>query len=739
MSFSLANFGDVRDRNRVFEAIVAFRSQNYVLTGEAEPERLAGRQVTSGFFDTLRVQPVLGRAFGAEEDRAGAERVALLSEGLWGRRYGADPGILGRSLVLDNEPYTVIGVLPATLHNTFRQAEVWTSLGRLEDRLGGAERRGNHPGIYVIGRLAPGVGVEQARADVTGIARRLAEQYPESNARQSMTLRPALDAVVGPLRPALLVLLGAVAFVLLIACANVANLLIARAAARAKEIAVRSALGAGRVRVVRQLLTESVLLSLAGGTAGVALGYAGIRALKAMLPSNTPRLDEVGLDASVLCFTFVVAVATGLVFGVLPALQATRTDSAETLKEGARGSSGGPGRQRLRGLLIVGEVSLALVLLVGAGLMLKSFLQVLEADPGFEPEGAMTLSLSLPQAKYEKPEQRAAFFEQVLDRLGSVPGIQAFGSTAPLLGSWQTAFSVEGRPEPAPGQHPSTDITRASPGLIRAMGMRLVRGRDFTPMDRDGQPPVCIVDETMARTWWPDADPLGQRLRLGSGSANDNPWMTVVGVVAHVKNYGVDQESRVETWVPYLQNPVGFATLVVRTQGDPAPVTAAVRSLVRSVDPDVPVFSVRTLEEVVAEGRVAKRLSAQLLAGFAGLALLLAAIGIYGVMSYTVTQQTLDIGIRLALGAGRTDILRMVVGRGMRLAGLGVAIGMGLALALAFGLAPALSPLLFRVSSTDPPTFAAVPMLLVAVALLACWLPARRALRIDPVRALRWE
>jgi putative ABC transport system permease protein len=641
--------------------------------------------------------------------------------------------------VLDNEPYTVIGVLPAALHNTFRQAEVWTSMGRLEDRLGGTKNRGNHPGIYVIGRLKPGVSVEAARADVVGIAKRLAEQYPDSNARQSMTLKPALDAIVGPLRPALLVLLGAVAFVLLIACANVANLLIARAATRGKEIAVRSALGAGRGRVVRQLLTESLLLSLAGGVAGVALAWAGIVALKAALPTNAPRLDEVGLDASVLAFTFAVAVATGLVFGLLPALQATRTDGAEALKQGGRGSSGGPGRRRARAALIVAEVSLALVLLVGAGLMLKSFLHVLDADPGFEPSGALTLTVSLPQAKYGEPEARRAFFEQVLERLDGVAGVEAYGSTAPLLGGWQTSFSVEGRPEPAPGQQPSTDITRVSPGLIRAMGMRLVRGRDFTTLDRDGQPLVCIVDETMAASWWPGEDPLGKRLRLGSGKDNENPWMTVVGVVGHVKNYGVDEDSRVETWVPQLQNPVGFATLVVRSEGDPTALTAAVRSVVQAVDPDVPLFAVRTLSDVVAEGYVAKRLSAQLLAGFAALALLLAAIGIYGVMSYSVTQQTLEIGIRVALGAERRDILRMVLAQGMRLAGLGLAIGFAAALALALGLAPALSSLLFRVSSTDPPTFAAVPMVLAGVALLACWLPARRALRVEPMRALRHE
>jgi putative ABC transport system permease protein len=739
MSFSVANFEDLLDQNRVFESLFAVRSQDYVLTGEGEAERLAGRQVTSGFFDTLRVRPVIGRAFTPEEDRPGAERVALLGEGLWLRRFGGDPGVLGHRLVLDGEPYTVVGVLPDTLHSAFRQAEIWTSLGRLADRLGGPARRGSHPGIYVLARLAPGVDVARARTAVKGLAARLAAQYPGTNAGQSMTVEPALRTLVGPLRPALLILLGAVAFVLLIACANVANLLLARAASRQKEIAVRSALGAGRGRVVRQLLTESVLLALAGGTLGLAVAAAGMSALRAVLPDRAPRVGEVALDGTVLAFTFLVALGTGILFGLLPALQTARVDSAQTLKEGGRGGSGGPGRQRLRSFLIVSEVSLALVLLVGAGLLVKSFLRVLGADPGFEPEGTLTLTVSLPPSSYDEPAKRAAFFDRVLEGLEGIPGVRAYGSTAPLLGHWQTSFTVEGQPEALPGQAPSTDITRVSPGLVRAMGMRLVRGRDFTARDREGRPLVCIVDETMAATYWPGEDPLGRRLRLGSGKDNDKPWLTVVGVVAHVKNYGVDHDSRVETFVPYRQDPLSFATLVVRTPGDPAALAGAVRGVVRSVDPDVPVFSVRPLADVVADEHVAKRVAAQLLGAFAVLALLLAAIGIYGVMSWAVTQRTREIGVRVALGAGRADILRMVLAHGMRLAGVGLAVGLGLAFALARGLGHVLGTLLFGVSPTDPPTFSAVPVLLAAVALLACLLPARRALRVDPVRALHYE
>jgi putative ABC transport system permease protein len=739
MSFSLANFEDLRDQSRVFEALFAFRGQDYVLTGEGEAERLSGQQVTSGFFETLRLHPVLGRAFTPDEDRPGAERVALLGEGLWLRRFGADPGVLGRRLVLDGEPYTVVGVLPDALHSTFRTTEIWTSLGRLGDRFGGAEHRGNHPGIYVLARLALGVDTARARTEVKTLAQRLATQYPATNAGQSMTVEPALQTLVGPLRPALLILLGAVALVLLIACANVANLLLARAASRQKEIAVRCALGASRGRVVRQLLTESVLLAFAGGTLGLGVAAGGMTALRAVLPERAPRVGEVALDGAVLAFTFLVALGTGILFGLLPALQTARVDSAQTLKEGGRGGTAGGRRQRIRALLVVSEVSLALVLLVGAGLLLKSFVHVLRADPGFEPEGALTLTVSLPPASYDAPAKRAAFFDRVLEGLERVPGVEAYGSTAPLLGHWQTSFTAEGQPEAPPGQAPSTDITRVSPGLIRAMGMRLVRGRDFTDRDREGQPLVCIVDETMADTYWPGANPLGRRLRLGSGAKNDRPWLIVVGVVAHVKNYGVDQESRVETFVPNRQDPLGFAILVLRTRGDPAALASAARDVVRSVDADVPVFSVRPLADVVAEEYVAKRVSAQLLGAFAVLALLLAAVGIYGVMSWAVTQRTQEIGVRVALGAGRADILRMVLTHGMRLAGIGLAVGLGLAFILARGLDHALGTLLFGVSPTDPPTFSAVPVVLGVVALLACVLPARRALGVDPVRALHYE
>ncbi len=739
MSFSVANFNDVRDQNNVFESIVAFRSQSYVLTGGDEPERLNGRQVTAGFFSTFRSSPLAGRAFSADEDKPGAERVALLGEGFWTRRFARDPGVIGKPLMLNGESFTVIGVLPGTMHGTWRTFDVWTSLGRLEDQIGGPANRGNHPGIYVVARRKPGVSVEQARANVVTIAKALAEQYPQQSARQSMTVAPLLDAVVGNLNVMLPMLLGAVGFVLLIACANVANLLLARAATRQREIAVRTAMGAGRQRVIRQLLTESVLLALVGGLLGIGLAFGGVRALVAISPANTPRIGEVTVDSAVLGFTLAISVLTGLLFGLAPAIQASRPDVAETLKEGGR-SAGGAGRHGVRSALVIAEVSLALVLLVGAGLMLKSFQRVLDADPGFRTENVLTLSVSLPQVKYPDAPKRTAFHQQALEKIRALPGVETAGATLPLLGGWQTGFSVEGEPPPLPGQLPSTDITRVNADYFRAMGVRLIQGRYFTEQDVDGQLPVCIVDERMVQAKWPNVDPLGKRMRFGApGPQNNNPWMTVVGVVAHVKNYGVDQDSRVETYVPYMQNPVGSITFVLKTAADPGSLTPAVRAAVASVDPNLPIFGARPLEEIISDGRAQRRMAAQLLGAFSALALVLAAVGIYGVMSYAVTQRAHEIGIRMALGAQKGDVLQLILGHGMTLAGAGLGIGLALALGLALWLRAWLTTMLFRVSHTDPPTYFFVPLLLAAVALLACYIPARRALRVDPMVALRYE
>jgi putative ABC transport system permease protein len=732
MSFSIANLKDVRDQNTVFESLVGYNGQNFVLTGEGSaPERVSGRQVTSPFLSVFRRQPVLGRGFRAEEDRPGAEGVAMLSEGFWERRFGRDPNVVGRRLLLNGEPFTVIGIVPRDLHGSWKTVEVFTPLLRLEDRIGGENNRGNHPGIYVVARLQPGVGEDAARTELKAIAARLAEQHPSSNARQSMTLESLHDSFVGDLRPALLLLAGAVVLVLLIACANVANLLLARAGNRAKEIAVRGALGAQRGRIVRQLLTESVLLAVCGGALGIVLAYAGVRGLVATLPANVPRADEIRVDGIVLGFTALLAVATGLLFGLAPAWRTSRADVQETLRESGRGTPG-PAHHRTRNALVVGQVSLALILLVGAGLLLRSFVRVMAADAGFRPEGVLTASVPLPDSRFPDEKRRAAAVRQVVERLRGLPGVTAASAALPLLGGWQSSFRVEGRPDPLPGQAPSADITRATPGYFDAMGVPVREGRVFDERDHADAPKVAIVDETFVREQFGGASPMGKRIRFGSDSP-DTPWMEIVGVVGHVKNYGVDEDSRVEVYLPFEQSPVFAAVLVVRAEGDPAALSGPMREALREVDPELPMYAVRTLEEIVSDRTAQRRLAVTLITVFAALALALAAVGIYGVMSYAVAQRTQEIGIRMALGAERREILRMVLRHGTLMAVSGVLLG----LAAAFVLARLITSLLFQTSAADPPTFSLVPLLLIAVAVLACYVPARRATRVDPLVALR--
>jgi putative ABC transport system permease protein len=743
MSFSLPNLKDVRDRNRVFESLFGYNSANFILTSQgADAERLNGHQVTSGLFATLRKEPILGRGFGPEEDKPGAEGVVLLAEGFWERRFGRDPKIVGQTLTLSGESFTVIGVMPRTLHGSWRTIDVFTPLLRLEDRIGGEDNRGNHLAINVIGRLKPGVTVGAARTDVVGIAKQLAEAHPKTNARQSMTVEPLLATFVADLRPALMLLLGAVVFVLLITCANVANLLLARSAERHREIAVRMALGGERWRLLRQLLTESVLLSLGAGVLGVLLAFWGVRGLVASLPANVPRADEIGLNAQVLTFTLLVSLLTGLLFGIAPAWKTLRTDMHDTLKEGGRGMVG-LGGHRLRNGLVVAEVSLSLILLVGAGLLLRSFFGVIQADAGFRPEGVLTASIPLPQSRAVAGRQsggmppdhpkRAATMERVLEHVRALPGVESAAATVPLLGGWLSGFVLEGKPEGPPGPFALVDIARVSPDYFRAMGIRVLQGRVFDERDRTDAPLVCMVDERFVQAHWPGENPVGKRIKFGDPSIKD--WMEVVGVVAHVKNYGVDEESRVEVYLPFLQNSAGAFTLVMRSAGDAAALTSALRSAVRAVDPELPVYSARTLDELVSDRTAQRRLAVLLISVFAALALLLAAVGIYGVMSYAVIQRTQEIGIRMALGAEREHIVRMVLRSGTVMALCGVGIG----LVTALGLARLITTLLFQTSPADLPTFSVVPLVLLGVALLACYLPARRATKVDPSIALRYE
>jgi putative ABC transport system permease protein len=552
MSFSVANLKDVRDLNTVFESLVGANGQNFILSGEgAEAERLNGRQVSSGVFATLRKAPVRGRAFTADDDKPGAEPVAMLGEGFWERRFGRDPAVVGRRLVLSGEPFTVVGIMPKTLHGSWKTADVFTPLLRLEDKIGGESNRGNHPGIYVIARLKPGITEERARTEVKAIAARLAEQHPSSSARQSMTLESLHRSYVGDLRPALMLLLVAVAFVLLIACGNVANLLLARAAGRQKEIAVRRALGAPRGRLLRQLLTESVLLAGLGAVLGVVLAYWGVRGLVASLPANVPRADEIRVDGVVLAFTGALAVFTGLLFGIAPAWKISSGGVQTALREEGRGTVG-PAHHRLRNTLVVVEIALSLVLLVGAGLLVRSFVQVLGADAGFRPEGVLVASLPLPATRFPEEPKRAAFVRQLVERVRALPGVQVASAGVPLLGGWQSSFTLEGRPEPPPGQLPSADIARVTPDYFRAMAVRVLQGRVFSERDTAEAPPVAVVDETFVRAHYPGESPLGKRLRFGSSHSPDAKakWLEIVGVVGHVKNYGVDQDSRVEVYCP---------------------------------------------------------------------------------------------------------------------------------------------------------------------------------------------
>jgi putative ABC transport system permease protein len=531
--------------------------------------------------------------------------------------------------------------------------------------------------------------------------------------------------------------MGAVGFVLLIACANIANLLMARAAERQKEIAVRVAMGAGRWRLARQLLTESLLLALMGGALGLLVAVWASDALVTQAPSNVPRIQDVQMDGLVLFFNLGVALFTGLFFGIFPALQVSRTDVHETLKEGGRGGGAGIGRRRMRSVLVVGEVAVSLILLVGAGLMLRSFYNVLNAPPGVQPEGVLTASFNLPSTRYDNDAKIRVFVQQVLEKARALPGVEYAAFKNPLLGGWQTSFMVEGRPVPLPGQFPSVDIGRITPDALKVMGTRLLKGRYFTDQDTESSPPVCIVDETFVRTYYPNEDPLGKRITLGGpvGPGETQIWWTIVGVAEHVKHYGVDQPSRVEMYIPFAIRPNTGGNFILRAKGDPANQTTALREAVLSVDPEVPIYNTRTLVSIAEDATAQRRLTVILMGSFAALALLLAAVGLYGVMSYSVTQRHHEIGIRMALGAQRTDVFRLVVGQGLLLAFFGLAIG----IASAAYLTRFVESMLFQVKVTDWLTYAMIPILLGTVAFLACYVPARRATRVDPMVALRYE
>jgi predicted permease len=736
MSISMADFNDWRASNSVFENMTAYNANSAVLTGDGNSENLPIRQITSQLFPTLGIQPILGRALTPDDDKVGAAPVVLLSDGFWARRFARDPKVIGKTLTLDGEIFTVVGVLPSSkFHGSWPRYSAFTSLWRLEDQLGGEKQRDSHPGIYGIARMKPGVTLQQARAELSDIAAHLEKKYPQSNTGIGITVDSLLNAYVGDIRPALLVLMAAVGFVLLIACANIANLSLSRTTERNREMAIRTALGAGRLRLMRQLLTESILLALIGGSLGLLIAYSVTAAVSKVSTSSVPRIDTVTIDGTVLLFTLAISLLTGFFFGIFPAWQASRADVHETMKEGGRSGTASAGKKRIRSFLVVAEVSISLVLLVGAGLMIKSFYRVLQADPGFNSTGVLTAGFSLPNAQYKDAADQRRFMTALATKLESIPGVQAAGIKLPLLGGFQTSFMIEGKPKPEPGKGPSTDISRITPGALQAMGIPLLQGRYFTAADNETSEPVCIVDVMMAQTEWPGENPIGKHVAVSGPVSNPNnpEWMKVVGVVAHTKNYGVDQPSRVETYRPIAQNPLGFGSIVLRAQGNPAGMAGPARDAILSIDPNVPLSQIRELGEIVDENVAPRRLSVLLLSAFATLALVLSAVGIYGVMSYMVTQRTQEIGVRIALGAQRFDIMLLVLRNGMAL----LLVGLGIGLAGAFALSRFLQSLLFEVKSTDIMTFASVPVLLAAVAFLACYLPARRATLVDPVVALR--
>jgi len=728
---ALANLADWRAQSQSFGRLAAYETADFSLTGGDEPERLFGLNVTANYFKVIGVPAAQGRDFRDDEDRPGAPRVAIISHGFWQRRFAAGPNILGQTIKLNSESYNVIGIMPAGFAFPYSTVEVWTPM-RVEPA---TVNRGQHY-YRSVARLKPGVRLEQARAEMDTIARRLEKQYPGTNTDVGIRLVPLQKELVGDEQSRLLTLFGAALFVLLIACANIANLLLAQAAGRASEMAIRSALGARRGRLARQVLSESVLLALLGGGVGALAAVWGVKALLAINPGGAAPWVQFGVDRAALGFTLLISLLTGIGFGLVPALQCSRPDLNETLKGGSRGAAGLRSK-RLRGALIVAETALALALLVGGGLLLRSLWRLQQVSPGFNPEHLLTMQLALPRAKYPENQQRARFFEQMVERVAALPGVKAAAVTSllPFSGSNSaSSFQIIGRPPLPRGHTLDTNRRTVSANYFQTLGVRLTRGRDFDRRDTAQAPGVVIINEAMARKFWPGEDPIGQRLTFNSSTEYE-----IIGLVSDVKHTRLQQENEPEAYTHYQQLPARRMDLAARGDAlaghDPASLIAGIRHAVREVDPEQPVYNIRTMEQRLSHSIAPQRFIALLLSLFAAVALILAAVGIYGVMSYAVAQRTHELGVRMALGAPPRDVLKLVVGQGMKLALAGVGIG----LAAAFGLTRLMKGLLFGVSALDPLTFIAVALLLAGVALIACYLPARRAMRVDPLTALRRE
>ncbi len=731
---SPANFLDWQNQASAFTGMAAMVERSFNLTGVGEPERLDGRRVSANLFDLLGVPALLGRTFVPGDDRPGTH-VVLLSYSLWQRRFGSDRSVIGRALTLNGESYTVIGIMPRFVQLpgfANRNDQVWVPIAFPPEE---AAQRGNHF-LEVIARMKPGITLKQAQAEMDTIAARLAQQYPDYNTRTGAVVVPLHEQVVGDIKPALLILLGAVGFVLLIACANVANLLLARAAVRQKEIALRLALGASRSRLTRQFLTESVLLAVFGAGLGLLLALGGIRILKTFIPATISQVQTINIDARVLIFTAFIAVVTGIAFGLAPALQASHLNLNDTLKEGGRDAGGGSKGNRLRGLLVIGEVAVSFVLLIGAGLLINSFFHLRKLEPGFRVDHLLTMKVDLSEVKYPDRERRAVFFDEVIQRVRALPGVQsaAVAGNLPLTYNGDSMnISVEGVPDPAPDQRPDVIFRATGPGYFGTMAIPIIRGRDFTDQDKADSKNVVVISEKTAQHFWPGQDPIGRRLKPGSSTSN-TPWREVIGVVKDVRQNDFIAAPKMQMYFTYRQlKDLAPNALVVRTSIEPLSLAASVRDAIWSVDKDQTVADIDTMEHIVAEAVARQRFSMLLLSLFATLALLLASVGIYGVMSYSVAQRTHEIGIRIALGARRGDVLQMTIKQGLKLVGTGMILG----LAAAFLLTRVLQTLLFGISPTDPVTFFGISLVLLAVAILASYIPALRATKVDPLVALR--
>ena len=741
---SFANFIDFRDGAKSVD-IASFTDTNFNLTGGEQPERIAGLRVSASLFSMLGVNPMRGRWFAPQEDKPGAGRVLILGYGLWQRSFAGNANLVNQTVQLNGQSYTVIGIMPPSfkfppsfsatvgaLEETVSNADLWVPLTPDDVPLVRDIRN-----LKMIGRLKPGVAAEQAQVEINAIASRLDKEYPDVNGGIESHVIPLHQQVTGDIRPALIVLMAAVSLVLLIACANVANLLLAKATNRQKEIAIRTALGANRLRILRQLLTESTLLGLLGGLLGLLFAIVGTKSLIAFVTVNIPRLKDFGFDSKLLLFTLAISLLTSLVFGLAPAIDASKPNLNEALKEGGRSSGGGSGRNRLRNFLVIGEVALAVVLVTASGLMFRSFVRLQRVNPGFNPENLLTLEIELPEAAYRTEQQQRIFQQQLLQRIRAVPGVR-YASTAdnvPFSGNaFNSSFMIEGRPIPAVTERPRAFYRVISPDYFSTMGIPFVRGHQFTDRDSADAQGVAIINDAAARKYWPGEDPLGGRVKRGRPESK-NPWLTIVGLVGSANQASLREETQPEIYVPYLQNSSRTLTLVARTDSDPRMLAGAIRKEVWAADKDLPVSSMKLMEELISTSVAQPRFYLILLTVFAGLALVLAAIGVYGVMSYSVTLRTRDIGIRMALGATPTDIFKQVVGQALWLA----LIGLGVGIALAILSTRVMSSLLYGVSTMDPMTLASTSLALLVVALLASYLPARRATKVDPIVTLRYE